>query len=121
MLSDAIEVEEPHALDVIQSALNAKNGSFLLAHEMQAISKLSAVTSALTVVGQQVAWRTARDRMKDTMPQFTADEHFLELFRFVVDFGLKLVRLLLICAASTINSWIRRCAKCEHPHSHSST
>ena len=35
--------------------------------------------------------------------------------------GPKLVRLLLICAASTINSWIRRCAKCGHPHSHSST
>ena len=25
--------------------------------------------------------------MKDTMPQFIADEHFLELFRFVVDLG----------------------------------
>ena len=87
VLSGAIETEEPHALDVIQSALNAKNGLFLLAHEMQAISKLSAVTSALTGVGQQISWRMAREKMKDTMPQFTEDEHFLELFRFVVDLG----------------------------------
>ena len=87
VLSESIMREEPHAVDVIQSALNAKNGTFLLVHEMQAISKLSAVTSALTVVGQQVAWQSVRDRMRETMPQFAEDEHFLELFRFVVDLG----------------------------------
>ena len=59
VLNGAIEMEEPHALDVIQSALNAKNGLFLLAHEMQAISKLSAVTSAFTARGSRFhgGWR----------------------------------------------------------------
>ena len=87
VLSDVIEREEPHALDVIQAALNRKNGAFLLAHEMQAISKLSSVTSALTGVGQRLAWQTVRDKVKETMPQYANDDHFLELYRFVVDLG----------------------------------
>ena len=87
VLDGAMEIEEPEALDVIQAALNAKNGSFLLAHEMQCISKLSRVTTALAGAGNQVSWRMARDQMQSTMPQFTQDEHFLELYRFTIDLG----------------------------------
>ena len=44
ILSYRIEEEEPDGCAVIQSALNAKNGTFILVHEMQAISRLMTLT-----------------------------------------------------------------------------
>ena len=87
VLDRKIQEEEPEALDIIQTALNAKNGLFLLAHEMQALAKLSAITSALAQAGQQVAWASAQDRLRQTMPGFAEDESFLELYRYVIDLG----------------------------------
>ena len=45
------------------------------------------VSTALAGGGNEVCWRMARDRLQSTMPQFTQDEHFLDLFRFTIDLG----------------------------------
>ena len=87
VLHREIQEEAPEALDVIQTALNAKNGLFLLAHEMQALAKLASIVSALAKAGQEVAWASTRERLKKTMPGFADDEHFLDLFRYVIDLG----------------------------------
>ena len=87
VLDKKIQEEALQALYVIQTALNAKNGLFLLAHEMQALAKLASIVSALAKAGQEVAWASAQERLKKTMPGFADDPNYLDLFRYVIDLG----------------------------------
>ena len=88
ILSWKMEEEEPDAVSVIQAAMNAKNSLFLVTHEMQALSKLSSLTSAITESGiaTKVA-ETCRQQLAETMPRFADDERFLGMLRFTVDLG----------------------------------
>ena len=85
VLSSAIEDEEPDGCAVIQSALNAKNGMFLVCHEMQALSRLMTLTSA--VAETQLSWEYVLSKVRETMPQFVSDKNFIDLYAFVVDLG----------------------------------
>ena len=87
ILSHAIEEEEPDGCAVIQSALNAKNGLFLVAHEMQALSRLMTLTSGSAKVGARLSWESVMSRVSETMPEFTTDKNFIDLYAFVVDLG----------------------------------
>ena len=90
ILSHTIEDEEPDGCAVIQSALNAKNGLFLVAHEMQALSRLMSVVSegARGIRGGGVlSWESVIGRVRETMPEFTSDKNFIDLYAFVVDLG----------------------------------
>ena len=87
VLSSAIEEEEPDGCAVIQAALNAKNGLFLVCHEMQALSRLMTLVGSPTVVGKQNQWQFVVGRMRETMPQFCDDKNFLDMYAFVADMG----------------------------------
>ena len=87
VLSYAIEVEEPDGCAVIQSALNAKNGLFLVAHEMQALSRLMTLTASSAVAEVRLTWEQVLARVRETMPQFASDKNFIDLYAFVVDLG----------------------------------
>jgi len=87
VLSSRIESEEPQALNVVQATLNAKNGLFMLAHEMQALATLSSASSVLAVAGCAVTRPMAREKLMETMPEFANDEGILDAFRFVIDMG----------------------------------
>ena len=87
VLAHTIQEEEPEACAIIQAALNAKNGLFLVCHEMQAISRLMTLTSTPTVVGTPNPWEVVLTRMRETMPQFCEDKCFIDMYSFVVDMG----------------------------------
>ena len=87
ILSHAIEQEEPDGCAVIQSALNAKNGLFLVAHEMQALSRLMTLTSSSAVAGARLSWQSVYARVQETLPEFSDDKNFIDLYSFVVDLG----------------------------------
>ncbi|MCP4240654.1 MAG: hypothetical protein GY772_08835, partial [bacterium] len=87
ILSPAIMVEEPEACTIIQAALNSKNGLFLVAHEMQALASLSRICFTFAVAERHLNFEAARAKLRETMPAFAQDEHFPDLFRFVVDLG----------------------------------
>ena len=87
VLSSAIEEEEPDGCAVIQAALNAKNGLFLVCHEMQALSRLMTLAGSPVVTGKQNQWEFVVGRMRETMPQFCDDKNFLDLYAFVADMG----------------------------------
>ena len=82
-----IEDEEPDGCSTIQAALNAKNGLFLLTHEMQAVAKLTTITFSLAAAERTISASLAQARLRVTLPAFADDEHFLELYRFIVDLG----------------------------------
>ena len=87
ILSHAIEDEEPDGCTVIQSALNAKNGVFLVCHEMQALARLMTITASPAVAERDRSWEVAQKSMRATMPEFANDKHFIDLFAFVLDMG----------------------------------
>ena len=87
ILSHKIEEEEPEGCAIIQSALNAKNGLFLVAHEMQALSRLMTLTSSSAVAGAGLSWEAVMGKVRETMPEFTSDKNFIDLYAFVVDLG----------------------------------
>ena len=87
ILSHTIEDEEPDGCAVIQSALNAKNGVFLVCHEMQALARLMTITASPAVAGGHRSWEVAQKSMRLTMPEFANDKHFIDLFAFVLDMG----------------------------------
>jgi len=88
VLSYKMEQENPLAVVIIQAALNAKNGIFLTNHEMEAMSALSGITSAIAEAGLSKAIvAKCRERLSLTMPQFAEDEHFLQMLEFVHDLG----------------------------------
>jgi hypothetical protein len=80
-----IEAEEPDGCSTIQAALNAKNGLFLLTHEMQAVAKLTTITFASAMAERTISASLAQARLRSTLPAFADDEHFLELYRFIVE------------------------------------
>jgi hypothetical protein len=82
-----IEEEEPDGCSTIQAALNAKNGLFLLTHEMQAVAKLTLITSCSASAEKAISVGLAQARLRVTLPAFADDENFLELYRFIVDLG----------------------------------
>ena len=87
ILSYSIEDEEPDGCAVIQAALNAKNGLFMVCHEMQALSRLMTLTSSSAVAERSLKWEYVLRRMRETMPQFADDPNVLDLYAFVVDMG----------------------------------
>ena len=87
VLSSTIEEEEPDGCAVIQAALNAKNGLFLVCHEMQALARLMTLTSSSVLAGRHSQWEFVQRRMRETMPQFADDNNFIDLYAFVVDMG----------------------------------
>ena len=87
ILSYTIEDEEPDGCAVIQAALNAKNGLFMVCHEMQALSRLMTLTSSSAVAERSLKWEYVLRRMRETMPQFADDPNVLDLYAFVVDMG----------------------------------
>ena len=87
ILSHNIETENPGACTLIQAALNAKNGAFLVCHEMQALSALMSMTASSLVKERHRSWEEAQHKMQKTMPQFANDAHFIDLFAFMMDMG----------------------------------
>ena len=89
ILSWKIEVEEPEACSIIQAALNAKNGLFLMTHEMQAVAKLCTLAPVLAehALAETTAVEQARVVLARTMPRYAEDENFIEMYRSVVDLG----------------------------------
>ena len=87
ILASDIDVEEPEACSIIQSALNAKNSLFLLAHEMQAVSRMITLTTASAVAEARLSCQAAQLRLRETLPQFADDANFLDLYSFVIDLG----------------------------------
>ena len=90
VLSYKIEEEEPDACAVIQSALNVKNGSFMVAHEMQALSRLMTLTSASAFAERRLTGHGCQQvalKMRGAMPQFVDDKHLFDLLGFVTDMG----------------------------------
>ena len=87
ILSYTIEEEEPDGCAVIQAALNAKNGLFMVSHEMQALSRLMTLTFSSAVAERSSKWEYVLRRMRETMPQLADDAHVLDLSSFVVDMG----------------------------------
>ena len=89
ILSWEMEVEEPEACSVIQAAMNSKGALCLLTHEMQAFSQLRSLASSThsgrAFVSTDVEY--IREQLARTMPQFAADEPFLDMYRFIVDIG----------------------------------
>ncbi len=85
ILSWRMEIEEPDACSIIQSALNAKHAVAMLAHEMQAFSKLCELASAaaenrLSADAERTSVSTVVERVQaalaTTMPEFAADDNF---------------------------------------------
>ena len=88
VLAWQMEEEEPEACSLIQAAMNAKNGLFLMAHEMQAVSRVATLASVLAEVRLGVKLDEAvRLRLASTMPRYAEDEHYLELFNFIINVG----------------------------------
>ena len=87
VLSHVIEAEEPDGCAVIQSALNAKNGLFLVTHEMQALSRLMTLTASSAVAEARMSWEFVLSRVRQTMAEFARDKNFIDLYSFVVDLG----------------------------------
>ena len=69
VLSWKIEEEEPHARRIIQAAMNAKNGLFLLRHEMQGIASISTMLANSAVVEQSLSVEDARTHLHTTLPE----------------------------------------------------
>ena len=87
VLSWKIEEEEPQACSIIQAAMNAKNGLFLLRHEMQAVASISTMLASSAVVEQRLSVEVARVHLHTTLPEFATDDNFVDLFRFCLDLG----------------------------------
>ena len=87
ILSFAIEDEVPDGCAIIQSAMNSKNGMFLLRHETQALAALVDYTYASAVAERALSLDAARRKLKVTCPEFASDKDFLELYRYVIDLG----------------------------------
>ena len=87
ILSYAIEVEEPDGCAIIQSAMNSKNGMFLLRHEMQALAALVDYTYDSAVAERALSLDAAKRSLKLTCPEFAIDKGFLELYRYMIDLG----------------------------------
>ena len=81
MLVSNIETEEPDGCATIQSAMNAKNGSFMVRHEMQALAVLVDYTFRTAVAGSTMSVESAKTKMKATLPEFASDSCFLDLYR----------------------------------------
>ena len=57
-----------------------------MCHEMQAIARLMNLTSGTAMTDtRERNWQVVRRKMHETMPQFAADAHFIDLLAFVVD------------------------------------
>ena len=89
ILAWEMEIEEPEACVVIQAAMNSRAGLSLLTHEMQAFSYLCSLASNKHSgrIAASADVEFIRDQLARTMPQFAADEHFLDMYRFIVDIG----------------------------------
>ena len=81
ILEPAMMVEEPAGAEVIQAALNAKNGICMVSHEMQCISRLVLASEA------GLAFEVCREQLFSVMPEFVGHENFPDLFRFVLELG----------------------------------
>jgi hypothetical protein len=84
-----MEVEEPEACSVIQAAMNSKAALFLLTHEMQAFSQLCSLAASMhsSRIFAATDVEFIRCQLARTMPQFAADAHFLDMYKFIVDIG----------------------------------
>ena len=78
--------DEKGAMELIQGAHNRKAGVAMKESPLQAISRLSAICSALAGSGGYVHPDQARARMQKTMPEYAGGE-FYGLMRFVVNLG----------------------------------
>ena len=87
ILGHEIDQEEPEACSIIQSALNAKNSVFMVAHEMQAVSRMIALTTASAMAEATLSCQAAQAKLKETLPHFADDVNYLDLYSFVIDLG----------------------------------
>ena len=82
-----MEDEEPDACTVVQAAMNSKNNTYLVMHEMQAFSHLSRLCKKSSAVAEELDFKVLREKVRSTLPEFAEQPDFLGLFRFVVDMG----------------------------------
>ena len=87
VLAWQMEDEEPDACTVVQAAMNSKNNTYLVMHEMQALSHLSKLCKRSSEVAEELEYKVLRERVRSTLPEFAEQPDFVGLFRFVVDMG----------------------------------
>ena len=63
ILEYAIMTEEPEACECIQAALSSKNGLYMMAHEMQALSQLALWTSVSSNSERRMSFLVARQKL----------------------------------------------------------
>jgi len=85
VLSYKVQTEEPEGCNIIQAALNSKNGLFLVSHEMQAVLAVARQSTAVAERGLSMAF--VRTAVAATLPSFADDPNFPDLFRFVIELG----------------------------------
>ncbi len=79
VLSWRIELAEPDGCRITQAALNAKNGFFLLRHELQALAKITCVSASTAVAERQLsadACRFACRRHCSSSPRTITSHNF---------------------------------------------
>ena len=64
VLAWQMEDEEPDACTVVQAALNSKNGTYLVMHEMQALSHLSRLCKRSSAVAGELDFTIIRERLR---------------------------------------------------------
>ena len=87
ILSHQLDVEEPEGATIIQSAMNAKNSMFLIQHEMQALGRMTTLTSASAFAEVARTWQLVQGKLRETLPEFADDENFLGTYSWLVDLG----------------------------------
>ena len=70
VLAWQMEDEEPDACTVVQAALNSKNDTYLVMHEMQALSHLSRLCKRSSAVAEELDFKVLRERVRSTLPEF---------------------------------------------------
>jgi hypothetical protein len=89
ILAWEMEIEEPEACVVIQAAMHSRAALSLLTHEMQAFSHLCSLASSRHSgrISLSSDVEFIREQLARTLPQFAADGHFFDMYRFIFGLG----------------------------------
>ena len=87
ILSGDMEVEEPEAADIIQSAQNMKNSIALIPHEMEAIRLTSTFCSASAAKAADITYASIQEKLAHSMSAVACDPDFVHVFKLVIQCG----------------------------------
>jgi hypothetical protein len=87
ILSGDMEVEEPDAADIIQSAQNMKNSIALIPHEMEAIRLTSTFCSASAALAADITFTSIQEKLAQSMSAVAYDPDFINVFKLVIQCG----------------------------------